>query len=46
MRLEFALQRAQLFDKGEFERMIKAGGFAKPRFVNAGGGFWFAVARR
>ncbi len=46
MRLEFALQPAQLFDKSELEAMIKAAGFETLQFVSAGGGFWFVVARR
>ena len=45
MRLEFALQPAQLFNKRDLARLIGAAGFARPRFVSAGGGFYFAHAR-
>lgn len=46
MRLEFALQPAQFFTKREFLAELRRAGFSRPRLVGAGGGFYFAVARR
>ena len=46
MQLEFALQPARFLGKRELRGLLRAAGFRRPLFVDAGGGLFFAVARR
>jgi SAM-dependent methyltransferase len=46
LRLEFALQPAEFFTIGSLRSALRAAGFGVPRFVAAGGGFYFVVAKK
>ncbi len=46
MRLEFAIQPAELLEKKQLSSMARAAGFPRQRLLPAGGGFWFLVSQR
>lgn len=46
LRLEFALQPADFFTIGRMRAALRSAGFTAPRFVSAGGGFYFVVAKK
>jgi SAM-dependent methyltransferase len=46
MRLEFALQGARFCTRRELATAVRRAGLGTPSFVAAGGGFYFALARR
>ena len=46
LRLEFALQPAEFFTIARMRSSLRAAGFVVPRFVAAGGGFYFVVAKK
>src|SRR5437867_2776893 len=45
MGLDFALLGARFFPRSELEALLRAAGFHRVRFHDAGGGLWFVVAR-
>jgi ubiquinone/menaquinone biosynthesis C-methylase UbiE len=46
MQLDFALLGGSFFSRAELRRLLQDTGFMGLRFLSAGGGFWFAVARK
>ncbi len=45
MALDFALQGTRFFKKDGLRTLLRDSGFVRPRFVDAGGGLWYVVAR-
>lgn len=46
MDLDFALQGVRFLSKPELTFLLRKAGFRKPRFLQGGGGLWFAVAMK
>ena len=46
MELDFALQGTGFFTRANLRTLLQRSGFARPRYVHAGGGLWYVVARK